>query len=1146
MANQNDHKTMRQFNISARSIDDFIALERLLRGRLAGYGQEGERVLRGERGEVDDGSGKSLRTRTFYADVSPEEADEALKVLDSYRGKHGDPTGDGYEDPGISVSGGETDFTTGVYQMMDTGNLKSIMDLVKSQGGEVSFEKGGANTGTLRWSLPSDLTVAGDRGRPVKAPASLRSRLREDEKKHLKKFQDLMRTATGKTVAKSDILQMSDSYRAKLKRDAASVEAQKEQADNPEALEAVLGQKLQSDRLRKRLKASALFKGSGYTPGQIAAGDFFDNDDVMDQIGSDVVGYPVAVQRGIKRARQRRADRDIEPEDYRRAAYASLDRANAAMREKQAWLEDHPDDPLAKRMREAEERRTPGTKAFEQAERGRLDRSSERRKAAVKWAKANRSDPAAKAILRGSRGGGLNRLLRGAGAAVKNTALMAISAAIASAVKFLSALPGVASDVHKISAKGNALDMTDSSLRGYRHMEQMAHMKDGTLAETFGALVHSMPDLSTGDSRMGEIVRRIAPVSSRDPNSQATAKTITFGVNGGDPGELWREYMNTAFRLAFMNVGHLGSKEDFGASLRNSLTVYDSVAPGMAVQGADLAAVLFNKLSDGERALVAQVAAGKDREINGKPVSGLDVYGALEALLGVDDSNWKPKDTATTVEWTAAEQTAQAWTDLNTTVGEIKTGILVQILGATEGIAVWLRDILKTIMGLPIFNNKFDAVLAAMDEEDYRKNLAAKESLELQLAGADASVAALGEPLGIRSEADRAAALADWKSGVGVPAQFQAAGMAGLYENFVLSLYDQEGIREKLQGISANISAYDTGKIPDPKNPGKMTDRPLGGISRPFGWSSEQMAVSAANQKARDAQPFVAEIAEVIRAKDDAGAKYDSEKLQELRSEGLKIAERIRAMEDPRGLWQGLVHEFGLWGPDIAAEKEKLRENEQAIWAELQYKGPVAARKAWERLGAAREALEAAKERMPEGHSVYFDDHGNVVRFEMVEEYEQAYADAFAYYKRLRNALQAAAQQGRESEDRTEAERLQDAYNLDISDQAHSITARVETDVRRRTDQIDRAVVKQSVAAIAAQAGAEAARSALRGELVVSGTIKAEERTYAIELTDRSTGKTTVVKDVPNEVERNVDLAFAWRNFLNQNLPASSGAAGGE
>jgi hypothetical protein len=57
--------------------------------------------------------------------------------------------------------------------------------------------------------------------------------------------------------------------------------------------------------------------------------------------------------------------------------------------------------------------------------------------------------------------------------------------------------------------------------------------------------------------------------------------------------------------------------------------------------------------------------------------------------------------------------------------------------------------------------------------------------------------------------------------------------------------------------------------------------------------------------------------------------------------------------------------------------------------------------------------------------------------------------------------------------------------------------------------------------------------------------IKAEERTYTVELTDRNTGQTTVIKDVPNEVERNVDVSASFE-FLGQNLPASSSAAGGE
>jgi hypothetical protein len=1060
---------MQQFDISARSMADFEALERLLKRRLALYGQEGDRVLRGERGAVDDGSGQSRRARTFYAAVSPEEAGEVLKVLESYKDKYGDPTEDGYEDPGIAVGSRETEFTTGVHTLMDTRNLKSLMDIVKRQGGTVAFEKGGGNTGELRWGLPSDLTVPGDRGKPVAAPASFRSALREEDKRSLKQYQGLMQTATGKTVTKADILQLSDARRAKLKRDAGTVEAQKEQAENPAGLAAVLGQKLLSDRQRKRLKAQALFQDSDYTAQQIAAGDFFDNDDIMDQIGSDVVGYPVATQKGIKRARQRRADRDIEPEDYRRATYASLDRANAAMRDRQAWRDDHPDSPLAKRLREDEERRTPGTKAFARAEQERLDRSSESRKAAVTWAKAHRSDPAAKAILRGSRGG-LNRLLRGAGAAVKNTALMGISAAIAAAVKFLSALPGVAADVHSISAKGNALDITDSSLRDYRHMEQVAGMKEGTLAETFGALIHSMPDLATGDSRMGEIVRRIAALSSRDPNSLALDKTIGFGVNGGNPGDLWREYMNTVFRLAFSDIGQLGAEEAFGASLRNSLTVFDSVAPGMSGQGASLVTAFYTR-SPEERALVAKVASGAAAEINGKSVEGLDVYGALEALFGVDDKKWTPNKTATTVEWAGAEQTAQTWTELKTTVGEIKEGILVKILGATEGIAVWLRDILKTIMALPIFNGMFDAIVAYMDEEDYRKNLDAKKSLENQALGAEAAVSALGKAMGMTTEADHARALADWESGVGVPADLQAAGLSGPYRSYVRALYDRKLLQDSLAGVNGELTEYETGYVPDPKDPTKLIPRSLGGISRPFGWRPEQLAARVANKAAIDEQPFLREVEKVITA------------------------------------------------PDAAAVVD-------------------AALRRWIH---AREALDDAAKRMPGGEELITDTQGNPIALRRLSDYQEAADKASADYYRTKNAVQAAIRQGPDAADGfddLESRRIHDAEHFNIPDSANLTDARVETDIGRRMAQTELAVYKQGVATIAAQAGADVLRSVLLGEVVVSGTIKAEERTYVIELTDRNTNKTTVIRDVPNEVEQDVDLKTTF-NFLGQNRPAT-------
>jgi hypothetical protein len=1146
MANQNDHKTMQQFVISARSMEDFEKLERLLKSRLALLGQEGERVLRGARDRIENGSGGAAMSRAFYADASDAEAAGILKKLDeSLPKKHGSPGDEGYTDPGISISGGPVDFTTGVNTIMDTALLKPIMELIKRNGGEAAFEKGAGNSALVRWGVPSDLKIPGDRGKLVGAPASVRSQFREANKSSIRAFQGLMRAVSGKDVSEAEIRQMSDSYKAKLARDARTVETQRDIADNPEELEAVVGQKLLSDRQRKRAKAQALFKGVSYTPEQIASGDFYDNDDVMDQIGSDVVGYPVAIQKGIRRARRRRADQDLGPEDYRRALYSSMDQANARMKETDGWRRDHPDEPLAKKFLEDEERRTPGTAAFEQAEQDRLDRSSERRKAAVKWARANRSDPAAKAILRSSRKGGVSRLLRGVGAMARNTVLMGISAALAAAVKFLSALPGVASDVRHLSAKGNALAMTDVSLRGYRHMEQVTGMEDGSLAETFGAIVHSMPDIRTGNSRMAAIVNDIAAVSASDPNSQAVAKTIQFGLYGGNPGDLWQEYLNTSFRLAYLDKGHLGSDEDFSNSLRNSLGVYEAAAPGITGQGAALAAAL-GRMTPEEKQMAQRVAGGESLEINGKAVRGFEVYDALAALLGVDDSKWTPKNTATPVELKAAEQVSQSWVELSTTVGEIKSGVLAQILTATEGISVWLRDILKTIMALPIFGGRFDAVLAYMDEEDYRKNVSAKESLERQKLGAEASARALGEPFGMRTDADHAAALADWRSGVGVPAHYRAAGLAGVYERYVRSLYDLDEVNAKLGGVDGMLSAYRTGSVPDPNDPTKTIPRSLGGMSRPFGWRSEQVAVRVADRMAWDEQKFVAAVAEVLLTKDDADAKYDSEKIVALRKEGDRIIARIRAMEDPYGLWQSFSREFGLPGPDVEAEREKLRENERAIRSELVYRGPMAARRAWDRLTASREALEAARERMPSGEEVVVDTNGNPLALRRLSDFEQDYAAALADYKRVVNAQAAAAMA--ENSGKTEAELLSDARNLNIPDSASLTRVRVATDEARRDNQSELAVFKQLYETITLQLGEEVARSALRGDITVSGTIKAEEKTYRIELDDRRTGEKTTIKDAPTDgVLQDVDLKTVWDGFLYAYNPALNDAAtGGE
>jgi hypothetical protein len=1145
-ANQHGHKPMRQFDISARSVDDFATLEQTLKRRLSLFGQEGADVLSGARGAVVDGSGEKRLTRTFYAPTSPKESEGVLQALNNYvKKKYGD------SDSGVAIASSETDFTTGVNTLMDTANLKRLMEFVKSNGGEFAFEKSGAHSGTLRWSLPSDLMVSGDRGKLVKAPASFRSQIREDEKAYLKKFQDLLQTATGTTASKADILQMSDARKAKVKRDARAIEERQDQAEHPEGLETALGQKLLSDRQRKRLKAQALFKDSGYTPEQIQAGDFFDNDDVMDQIGSDIVGYPVAIQRGIKRARQRRSDRDLEPEDYRRATRAALDRTNAAMRERQAWRDDHPEEPLTQRLRESEERRTPGTKAFKRAVRDNMKRAAARRKETVRWAKRHRFDPTAKTILRSERArrrtdrssvgpfDGTKRLVQRAASLAKTSVLTAISVAVAAAVKFLSALPGVASDVRAIAAKGMALGMTDSALRGYRHLERVARMDEGSFARTFGALVHSMPDVTTGDSRYGEIIRRIAPIAARDPLSRSVDATVEFALNGGDPGELWNEYANDILRLSYAGVGSLGNKKAFGEALRVNSVAYEQVAPGIQGELADMLTALRDSPNSGASlATLNRIAEGESVRINDQQYDAATFVQAMFALLGADMSGdsdqYAPRNAATQPEREAAAKTGQAFADFAATAKEVKESVLLKILAVTEGVAAFLNDILKTLLGLKIgdwhvFGGQYDPLRMRLDEQAYEANVAARDSLAVQLAGSDKAKAALGGSLakfGLDTEEGQAKALASWHRGEGVPWGIQEAGLSGAYTSLVATLAEQEIARPRLARATFNINKYEN-KLTQWENPdtGAMESYERGGMKTPYGYSPASIAVEATNRVLRDYQPFASLVDQGVRQHFE-GPTTPTEELREL-------DQKQRELD----LWNAAIDKISFEGYNEDNPLHRLvRGAAEFIWL-----GPNG-RSRRDELAAEIPSLKLDLWQLED-----LIETGGPLVYETLQA-ASAYSNAISILdaaKAKGTDAQVAAAQKKVESARANMARLENAkatLALGAAEDAASAPGYVgQTGLNMATTLRDvqemRALGATITEAVSLQLGPVIAGQMLDMRLTVDGKIEAGEQTLNLALTDPRTGEKFYANNVVVRSSRELDAKDVLNAYVGRDWP---------
>jgi hypothetical protein len=1082
---------MRRFDISARQSDagamrSFAELESLLKNRLEKHGQEGERVLRGTRDTTSGAEGDLRRIRTFYSDISPEAALAIKKEMESQIAKRDIPAGS------VSASSGEAFFAQEASVLNDTAKLKEFTEFIKKNGGEFSFEKGRGNTGTLNWGLPSDLMVEGARGGQVSAVKSLRSMIAAENDKKTKKYQDLIFGLTGRKVSKQEIKAMSQAAKADIERSSETVEKLRASGSVKGTKEAVLKQKLDSKAEDFQVKRSS---------------------------GLSQEEYELALRRTLdqREFNRQNAERIAESDPARWPG------ENKALEEKRA------------KAKEAKARRTPGTEEFARAEAEKHDSAKARRAERIKWAKANKNDPYAKAILRQDRksrasrvGQGVKGLLRNAGSMARATALTIITASLAAAVKFLSSLPGVASDVRHISAKGAALDMTNPAMRGLRHLEQVAKMSPGSIAETLGAIVASMPDLATGGSAMPEIVHKIAAISQRDPHSKALEKTINFGVGGGNPAELYREYMNTIFRLAYQESGALGNKADFGESFRNAATVFDKyAAPNILNQSS----AILETISDDQWRLLRGVANGSVVEINGESIEKYDVYGAIEKLLGVDDSKYSTQNTATVVEWKGAEEVSKTWKDLATTASEIKEGILVQILGATEGLAVWLRDILKTIMLLPIFGGKFDAVVASMDEEDYKKNLEARKSVVAQLAVSEMVIPSLAKAAGVTDSEKQKEALDRWLKGSGPPPEIQEAGLSGVYQRLMYELFLQKYQQDKLSMIDFQINSFE--------NKGSLFVNPItrkkegytnGSTSAPFGYRTEQAVMAASNAVSGAYRVYAQEVdkiyANALEWQDSPDRQSELEHERAELERWIKLAEDIRKdiASFPPGREKGGYEGDGSFESSLKIVEARIVEQEAKVRA-MENIDPQEVVEAY--LQDMKSRLEYAQKDYDSfggfGVRVIFNPwRGNIPAPETQEEAKMMLEKAKSDYDRAEAAAFALG--------------LMQARSEEGGEKPYVGSLGVENDIARRTWQDERVNFEQVMLAIGEDFGSAIQRQVLDGKITVGGVIKADEQSVTITLKDERTGKTvsTTALVYPSQDIKVSDLI---ERFNDQYLP---------
>jgi hypothetical protein len=240
------------------------------------------------------------------------------------------------------------------------------------------------------------------------------------------------------------------------------------------------------------------------------------------------------------------------------------------------------------RILEAE--RTPGTPEFQAKVRQNLDRSTAREREQIAWARApeNRRTHLAKAVRKAYRsksaaGRALNKSVSFARGAIVTGLLTAVAGAVSAAVKFLSALPGIASNVHKIAVKGAQYNIPDIMLADYRQLSNAVGLDEtGETISTAQGTIHSrLASVMTGD--LDSSVMKMAGVSAIGGGQAIRAMTDYFKGTVHNPDVVMRAVANDVMAASF--AGNSVQKRGIGINAAFSRNVADAEADfGMGKQ----------------------------------------------------------------------------------------------------------------------------------------------------------------------------------------------------------------------------------------------------------------------------------------------------------------------------------------------------------------------------------------------------------------------------------------------------------------------------------------------------------------------------------------------------------------------------------
>jgi hypothetical protein len=605
--------------------------------------------------------------------------------------------------------------------------------------------------------LKARCKTEGSKGRAVNLSASLSRRISSANRAHRKRWEDLMFRVTGQHTEYNDF---SREERDVMAKGAKPIADRKTKINNPELVKADIATKTELSTLERQEKDALIYSRPDLLP--------------QNYIASTARG-----RHDLKRIRQKEQRNLYTLEDEKEDTLEHLAQARRRAQLIRQYEIDNPDDPRVAAKRQQKLEQTPGTMEFMRKRARNLEMFDMKRKTDLEWAYRNKRNPLAKEIIRRERrrttgGKILDKAMATSRHIIVGTILTSIMASVGAAVKFLSNIPSLLGHVRDIATKGATLGVTDEHLRKLEDWEKrLPGLKEGSVSGYLGALHTRLSDAATGGDVAG-ILEKFAPLLSKNDDTELAKRIVLYSVGQyTDTNALGLDLLNSILTVSMRGRTLYGDNYQPSYALRaNAVTFGRGTGSSDLVYSMATAYANKNLVPATVAQQIRNVANGKDEKINGQKVGAGRTLEAFIAAIDGKSDTLKARDTATVVEWKAAEDVAAQWKNLATTFGQIKTGVLTIIVSNLSAILSFVEGIAKAVLTNPIFGNRFHDMVQGLDERSYYRNVERIKELDTVNIISKQRALSLGEQFGYKTESDVARSAEKYLSGEGVPAKF--------------------------------------------------------------------------------------------------------------------------------------------------------------------------------------------------------------------------------------------------------------------------------------------------------------------------------------------------------------------------------------